>query len=214
MLKKTGNMGKKLISRGFPAIKLPKFKDTILMLPNLLTFVRILIVPVVVYFLYREHESPGNFYDCITAWLFILAAMTDFLDGYFARRMGMKSSVGKILDPLADKLMVISILIMLIPLERVSAFLVVIIMAREFIITALRSLASVAGIIIPADKIGKLKTVFQMIAIPALLFDFEILHLHTFKLGLYFLWLSTGFSLSSAYLYMRDFFRAAKDLEF
>ena len=198
----------------FPAIKLPKFKDTIFMLPNLLTFVRILIVPVIVYLLYREFKSPGHFYDSLAAWFFIAAATTDFLDGYAARKMKMKSSVGKILDPLADKLMVISILIMLVPLERVPAFLVVVVMAREFIITALRTLASVAGIIISADILGKFKTNFQMIAIPALMFDFEIFHLHTFRLGLYFLWLSVGFSMCSAYFYMRNFFRAAKDLEF
>ena len=184
------------------------------MLPNILTYVRILIVPLISFFIYKEFKTADSSWGLYSAVIFILAAITDFFDGYFARKMKMKSSVGKILDPLADKLMVISILIMLIPLERISAVIVVIIMAREFVITALRTLASVAGIIIPADKFGKIKTLFQMISIPILLINYDLGFIHFYNLGKLLLLVSVFFSIFSAFLYVKRFFKVAKDLEF
>lgn len=202
---KTNNLAKKV---------LPKFKDTILMLPNLLTYIRILMVPIIVFFLHKENITKDSFWGLISAILFVIAAITDFLDGYYARKLKMKSAVGKILDPLADKLMILSILIMLIPLNRITAYLVVIIMLREFIITALRTLASVAGIIMPADKLGKIKTTFQMIAIPFLLIEYNLSLIDFYTVGLALILISVFFSLISAFFYMNNFFIKAKDLEF
>jgi CDP-diacylglycerol--glycerol-3-phosphate 3-phosphatidyltransferase len=195
-------------------IRLPKFKDAILLPPNILTFVRILFVPVIVLLLLCESRWPGHYFSVYSAWMFILAGVTDFLDGYLARKMKMRSTVGKVLDPLADKLMVICLLIMLVPLGRVSALVVVVVVSREFIITALRTLASAAGIIIAADNLGKFKTILQIIAIPALLFDNSWFYFHSYDIGRASLYLSVVFSLLSAFVYMRNFFESAKDMEF
>lgn len=191
-------------------IRLPKLKDALFLPPNLLTFLRILFVPIIVFMLAFNDKSLYPY----AAWIFIVAAVTDFFDGYLARKMKITSTVGKVLDPLADKLMVISILIMFVAIGRVEAWLVVLITAREVVITALRTLASSAGIIIAADSLGKFKTVFQIVAIPALLFDNTLFYVHSHKIGHFSLIISVCFSIVSAYFYMRNFFKQAKDLEF
>jgi CDP-diacylglycerol--glycerol-3-phosphate 3-phosphatidyltransferase len=142
-----------------------KLKDEFLNLPNTLTMARILVIPLVLVFVY--HESRVNSF--IAACLFAAASITDFFDGWLARRMGLITVVGKFLDPLADKLLVTSTLIMLVPLGRIPAWVVVLLLARELTITGLRSIASSEGLVIDASQEGKWKTAFQVTGILGLL---------------------------------------------
>ncbi|MBW1811196.1 MAG: CDP-diacylglycerol--glycerol-3-phosphate 3-phosphatidyltransferase [Deltaproteobacteria bacterium] len=137
-------------------------------LPNMLTMFRILIIPLVLFFIY--YESRINSF--IAACLFALASATDYFDGYLARRKGLITVFGKFLDPLADKLIVTSVLVMLIPLGRIPAWVVVLLLARELAITGLRGIASSEGLVIAASQGGKWKTAFQLVGILALLIHY------------------------------------------
>ncbi|MDH3998349.1 MAG: CDP-diacylglycerol--glycerol-3-phosphate 3-phosphatidyltransferase, partial [Desulfuromonadales bacterium] len=138
-------------------------------LPNLLTLGRVAAVPVVLLLLLSDSRSSGVW----AAAIFGIAAATDFIDGWLARKWGVVTVLGKFLDPLADKLIVMAALIMLIPLDRVPAWAVFMILAREMIVTGLRSIASSEGIVIDASELGKYKTIYQMIAIPGLMLHYD-----------------------------------------
>lgn len=140
-----------------------------LSLPNLVTYVRILVIPAVLAVM--QSDSPANAFTA--AALFSVAAATDFLDGFLARRLNLTSVIGKLLDPLADKVLVMGVLVMLVDLGRVSAWLVVLILAREMLITGLRSIAASEGIVIAARDLGKQKTALQMIGIWCLLVHYR-----------------------------------------
>src|SRR3954467_12930468 len=127
-------------------------------LPNVLTVLRILLVPVLVAALLQE--AGGG--DALAAAVFALASFTEALDGWIARRQKSVSTFGKLMDPLADKLLVTAALVSLVSLNRVSAWVAMVIIAREFAVTGLRQLAMEHGEVIPASIWGKLKTVFQV----------------------------------------------------
>ncbi len=131
--------------------------------PNVLTVLRILAVPVLVVALLDE-TADG---DVIAAIVFALAALTDGLDGYIARRRQQITTFGKLMDPLADKLLVIAALISLVSLDRLAAWVAMVIIARELAVTGLRSLAAERGVVIAASWMGKLKTALQIAAILA-----------------------------------------------
>jgi CDP-diacylglycerol---glycerol-3-phosphate 3-phosphatidyltransferase len=133
--------------------------------PNLLTVVRILLVPVVVVALLEGTPNA----DMLAAVVFAVAAFTDGLDGYIARSRGSVTTFGKLMDPLADKLLIIAPLVSLVSLERVAAWVAMVIIAREFAVTALRMLAVEQGVVIPASTLGKLKTITQVAAIFAVI---------------------------------------------
>ncbi len=153
-------------------------RDSRLNLPNLLTLCRIVVIPVVVLLLYVP-DGNISFTRSIAAFvLYVVATLTDLLDGYLARRYAMVTPLGKLLDPLADKLLVCAALIMLVPPGRVSAWMVVIVVAREIGVTALRGVASTEGVIIAASALGKAKTLLLNIGVAAL-----ILHYPVFGLG-------------------------------
>src|SRR4051812_41710312 len=137
-------------------------------LPNLLTFARILMIPAVLVLL--DRGAPRDCYWA--AWVYALAAITDLLDGWLARRQGLVSVLGKFLDPLADKLIVAATLVWMVPMGRIAAWAVVLLISREITITALRSIASSEGIIIAAGEGGKAKTALQMIGIICLLLGY------------------------------------------
>ena len=145
-------------------------RDTkLLNLPNILTLSRIAAVPIVVFLLLFESKQ-----SCLwAAVVFTVASITDWLDGYLARKWGIVTILGKFLDPLADKLIVMAALIMLIPLDRVPAWAVLVILSRELIVSGIRSIASSEGIVIAASDLGKYKTIFQMIAIVGLLLHYR-----------------------------------------
>lgn len=134
-------------------------------LPNALTLLRILAVPVVVVALLGE--TPNG--DALAAAVFALAALTDGLDGYFARSRDAVTTFGKLMDPLADKLLIIGALVSLVSLDRLEAWVAMVIIAREIAVTILRTIAAERGIIIAASWLGKVKTVLQIAAIIALI---------------------------------------------
>jgi CDP-diacylglycerol--glycerol-3-phosphate 3-phosphatidyltransferase len=185
-------------------------------LPNILTLFRIALVPVICFFIWLG-DPLSSFISVI---LFATAGATDWFDGYLARRRDLVSLTGKFLDPLADKLLVMASLIMLVPMGRISATLVIIILAREFAVMALRSVAASEGIVIAAGEGGKFKTAFQMIGLLGLLVhyiyevDFLVatVRLNFHLLGLYLIVLSVGFSLLSAYRYFADFLRGVEEI--
>ncbi len=144
-------------------------RTKLLNLPNILTLSRIAAVPIVVLLLLFESKQ-----NCFwAAFVFTAASITDWLDGYLARKWGIVTILGKFLDPLADKLIVMAALIMLIPLDRVPAWAVFVILARELIVSGIRSIASSEGIVIAASDLGKYKTIFQMVAIVGLLLHYR-----------------------------------------
>jgi CDP-diacylglycerol---glycerol-3-phosphate 3-phosphatidyltransferase len=134
-------------------------------LPNALTLLRILAVPVVVVALLGE--TPNG--DALAAAVFALAAATDGLDGYFARSRGAVTTFGKLMDPLADKLLVTAALVSLVSLDRLEAWVAMVIIAREIAVTGLRAIAAERGVVISASWLGKLKTVLQIAAVIALI---------------------------------------------
>jgi CDP-diacylglycerol--glycerol-3-phosphate 3-phosphatidyltransferase len=134
-------------------------------LPNALTLVRILAVPVIVVALLGE--TPDG--DVIAAVVFALAAFTDGLDGYIARRRRDVTTFGKLMDPLADKLLVIAALVSLVALDRLAAWVAMVIIAREIAVTGLRTIAAEQGVVIAASWLGKAKTALQVAAIFALI---------------------------------------------
>jgi CDP-diacylglycerol---glycerol-3-phosphate 3-phosphatidyltransferase len=133
--------------------------------PNVLTLVRILAVPVLVVALLDE--TPDG--DVIAAAVFALAAITDGLDGYIARRRKQVTTFGKLMDPLADKLLVVAALISLVSLDRLAAWIAMVIIAREIAVTGLRGLAAERGVVIAASWLGKTKTLLQVAAIICLI---------------------------------------------
>lgn len=176
--------------------------------PNRLTILRMLAVPAVIYFLtWRTFDG-----DLIACVIFALAAITDWLDGYLARTYRAITIYGKLMDPLADKFLVVAVLIMLQDLGRIHPFLVMVLICREMAITSLRALASAEGVIIAAGTGGKWKAALQMIAIP-----FLIIHVKLFDLipadlvGRVLMYISVALSLTSASTYAIDFFRGLKE---
>ncbi len=134
-------------------------------LPNTLTLLRILAVPVLVVALLSEIDDG----DVIAAIVFALAAATDGLDGYIARRRNQVTNFGKLMDPLADKLLVVAALVCLVDLNRLAAWIAMVIIAREIAVTGLRTLAAEQGVIVSASWLGKVKTTLQIAAIFALI---------------------------------------------
>ena len=134
-------------------------------LPNALTLTRILLVPVLVVALLVE--TPGG--STIAAIVFAIAALTDGLDGYIARSRGSITNFGKLMDPLADKLLIIAPLISLVSLDRIPAWVAMVIIARELAVTMLRIVAVERGVVIPASWLGKAKTILQVAAIFAVI---------------------------------------------
>ncbi|WP_024821834.1 MULTISPECIES: CDP-diacylglycerol--glycerol-3-phosphate 3-phosphatidyltransferase [Aminobacterium] len=150
--------------------------------PNMLSLLRVFLTPLVVIFLTLKISTPVlvleklgvqvNYGDLIAGFVFILAAITDTADGYIARKKGIVTNLGKFIDPLADKILVVAALISLVELQRLPAWIVVVIISRDFIVTGIRLVAAVEGIVIAASKMGKIKTVSQIIAITLLIFNF------------------------------------------
>jgi len=136
-------------------------------LANKLTLIRILLVPIIIIFML---SGSKNGY-VISAVLFIIAAITDELDGYIARTRNEITKFGKLIDPIADKLLITATLIMLVEIGRLPAWVAIIIIGREFIVTGIRMIALTEGIIISASNLGKLKTIAQMIAICSLMLN-------------------------------------------
>jgi CDP-diacylglycerol---glycerol-3-phosphate 3-phosphatidyltransferase len=145
------------------------FRAELWSIPNLVTLARIAAIPA--FLAYAYYESRFNSF--VAAMIYGAVAATDFLDGWLARRLDMTTVIGKFLDPLADKLIAMSALVMLVHLGRVGAWVVVLILAREFAVTGLRSIAMSEGIVIAAGQEGKYKTAIQLVGIVFLLLHYR-----------------------------------------
>jgi CDP-diacylglycerol--glycerol-3-phosphate 3-phosphatidyltransferase len=171
-------------------------------LPNSLSLLRLVAIPVVLVCLL----FPGKGWSFLAALFLTIAFITDMLDGYFARKYAAVTALGKILDPLADKILVSMTLIMLVPLARVPAWMVVVIVAREIAVTGLRSAAVNEGIVIQASMLGKYKTVFQAVATIALCLHYEYFGLDFHAVGMVFLWFALILTIASGWAYFRAFY--------
>jgi CDP-diacylglycerol--glycerol-3-phosphate 3-phosphatidyltransferase len=172
-------------------------------LPNALTLFRVGLVPVLVLVLY----DPSPTGRVLATGVFLVACVTDFLDGWFARRHGSTTALGQLLDPLADKLLVAAALIMLAavpPEPRIPAWMAVVIVLREIAVTGLRGIATHGGVVLPAQELGKYKTILQMFAIVALLLHYPFpvpatgLVVEFHAAGMLFLWMAVVLAVWSA----------------
>ena len=174
-----------------------------LSIPNLLTWARILLIPLVVGVYYLPLDAAEK--NLIATGAFLVAAITDWVDGWLARRLNQTSAFGAFLDPVADKLMVAAALVILVKLDRADAILAFIIIGREIAISALREWMANIGAAksVAVSLIGKLKTIAQMTAIPLLLWDRSIGPLDVKLLGTWSLWIAAVLTLWSMAYYLR-----------
>jgi len=155
-------------------------------LPNTITLLRISVVP----FLFFLLASPGEFWSMIIAILFVIASVTDFLDGYIARKYQMITTMGKFLDPIADKIIVNTAMILMIPIGRIPAWIVAVTIVRDLIVDVIRSIASSEGIYIQASILGKQKTLAQIIAVTALMIHFSFFGIDAHIVGTVILYIA------------------------
>jgi CDP-diacylglycerol--glycerol-3-phosphate 3-phosphatidyltransferase len=174
---------------------------TILSHPNTLTLFRIATVPIIVILML----FPNRVTCWVAALLFSAAAITDYLDGYFARRFGLVSNLGKVMDPVADKLLVSSAFIMLTALGWTPAWMVCIIIGREIAVTGLRNIIAEKGEDVSASNLGKYKTGFQIAAAIPLLIHYPFFGIEPHPIGTFFLWGALFFTLWSGIDYFIKF---------
>lgn len=167
-------------------------------LPNKLTMMRIILIPVFIFLLMTGYQYAA-------CGVFVIASVTDALDGHIARKYNLVTNFGKIMDPLADKLLVFAALVCLVETGQVAGWMVIIILARELTITSLRAVAAGEGVVIAAGKSGKLKTIFQMVAIVLLLLNggsYPFSFIGTFMIDQIFLWAAVIMTIYSGIEYI------------
>ncbi len=180
-------------------------------IPNTLTLLRIFFVPLLVAVLLEQDAYvgwKGNVLlnnEFLALAIFLVAAGTDLLDGYLARRWGQVTTVGTLLDPIADKLLISAALISLVQMRQIPAWMVIIVIGREFAVTGLRSIAAAEGFTIQAGELGKTKMAFQVVAIAVLLVSIRWSELHF--AGMLCMWVVVIFGLASAVDYFLKFWR-------
>jgi CDP-diacylglycerol--glycerol-3-phosphate 3-phosphatidyltransferase len=167
-----------------------------------ITLLRILMTPMVILLLY----FPGRVTCVLAAAAFVFAAITDLLDGYIARRNNMVTSMGKFLDPLADKVLICSVLVMFVELDWAPAWVVILMVCRELVVTGLRAIAIDENIVLAADKFGKAKTVMQIVAIVPLILHFPMFGYELWPIGEWLLYLALVLALVSGVNYCYDFY--------
>lgn len=176
-------------------------------LPNRLTIFRMLMIPVVVLALYFTQDPPlflipyTHWLGHVACWFFVVASITDFLDGYIARKRNIVTVFGSFLDPIADKFLVVSALLMLLGLGRVHPIVVIILVLREMYMTSLRLLALTEDVDVPVSTMGKWKTTAQMVATPMLMIYDEFLGLNLPTIGTALIYVAALLSLWSALKY-------------
>lgn len=172
-------------------------------LPNQLTISRILLVPVLVLLL----TFPGKWTCLLAGVLFALAGFTDLIDGYLARKDNQITSLGKFLDPLADKILVSSILVMLVQNNWVPGWIAVVIICRDIMVTGLRAVAADEGVVLAADKYGKLKTVLQLVALEPLILNYNWWGIPLDLIGMILLYIALVLTVFSGCNYFFNFYR-------
>ena len=179
----------------------PRWKNN---LPMLLTYSRAGAAPLIVAVLMLGGQWAG----WISAVLFGLASLTDWLDGHFARRFKVESNMGRFMDPIADKILVLGAIVMLLTMGRVDPVMVFLFLARDIFIGGIRSVAAVDNLIIAAKPFGKWKTGVQMVAIPCLLIYEPLFGIPIADVGYYGLWVSVGLSLISGVEYTVGYYKS------
>ena len=176
---------------------------------NHLTTLRVALVP----FIYTGMViGKDEHWILFSTWLvFLFACLTDYWDGVLARHQGQTTKLGKLLDPVADKILIGSLLVLLVGMGRAPALLTVILISREFIVNGLRSIAAAEGKVISASSGGKLKTISQMFAVGFLIIHYPTVGIPTHEVGIVILWASTVISLWSGYNYVVAFFRGSSE---
>ena len=181
-------------------------KREIFNLPNIITLIRISVVP----FLFILLTEPGEFWSLLLAILFALASITDMLDGYLARKYNMITTMGKFLDPLADKLIVNTAMILMIPIGRIPAWIVAITIIRDLIVDGIRSIASSEGLYIQASILGKQKTIAQLFAVTALMVWYPLFGINSYLVGMVLLYIALLLTIYSGLDYLVKFYRRAR----
>jgi CDP-diacylglycerol---glycerol-3-phosphate 3-phosphatidyltransferase len=192
------------IKRAFDRLPIPLEKREVFNFPNTVTVLRLAIIPVLFLLLF----SPGPTGSLVITFLFILAALTDVLDGYIARRYHIETTIGKFLDPIADKLILNTAMILLIPIGRIPAWIVTVIIMRDFIVDGIRSISSSEGLIIQASTLAKQKTLCQNFAISALMIHYPLLGADAHIVGIVILYMALVLSLLSGAEYLINFYSA------
>jgi CDP-diacylglycerol--glycerol-3-phosphate 3-phosphatidyltransferase len=180
--------------------------------PNALTIGRLIAIPVVILSLALANQS-NIIITGVTATIYLLAALSDLLDGYLARKYNNESNLGRFMDPMADKLLASSALIMMIPLGYVPAWVVYLIIARELAITSLRAIAIEKGLVISASIQGKQKTLAQNIAVFCLLWHHQLLWANTARVGIVIIYVALAATYWSGSLYFYRFLGANKNAD-
>lgn len=183
-------------------------KGDLMNIPNWLSLGRIAAVPIVVLLLQFSRENQTI--SMIAGAIYLIAVLTDLVDGYLARRYQLETDLGRFLDPLADKLINMAAMIMLIPLGRIPAWVVFLILGREIAVTGLRAIASTEGVVISADRMGKQKTVLQDTAIFCLIWNYSIFGLNAQAIGQVMIYIALLVTIWSGYTYFRAFFLGLK----
>ena len=172
-------------------------------LPNTITLIRIGVVP----FLFILLTDPGEFWSLILAVLFVTASVTDIVDGYIARKYQLITTMGKFLDPIADKLIINTAMILMIPIGRIPAWIVAITIMRDLIVDGIRSIASSEGLFIQASRLGKQKTLAQIIAVTALMIHYPIFGANAHLVGMIILYIAFALTIYSGADYFIKFYR-------
>jgi len=192
-----------LLKKSFDRFPFVMEKGAFLNFPNRITLFRITIIPALFFLLL----SPGRNGSLAIAILFIIAALTDVLDGYLARKYEIVTVMGKFLDPIADKLIVNTAMILMIPIGRIPAWIVALIIIRDFTVDGIRNIASSEGHVIQASKLGKQKTLCQIFAVSALMIHYPFLGVDAHVIGTVILYLALVLSVYSGIDYFVKFYR-------
>ncbi|HOO42049.1 MAG TPA: CDP-diacylglycerol--glycerol-3-phosphate 3-phosphatidyltransferase [Syntrophales bacterium] len=193
------------LKRTFDRVPLVSPENETLNLPNAITLLRIGVIPVLFFLL----TAPGEMWSFIIALIFICAAVTDLLDGYIARKYQIVTTMGKFLDPVADKIIVNTAMILMIPIGRIPAWVVAIIIIRDFVVDGMRSIASSEGLVIDASGLGKQKTLCQIIAVSALMIHYPLFGLDAHAVGIVVLYVALFLTLYSGADYSIKFYNGA-----
>jgi len=192
-----------LLKRLFDRLPIPEAKRATFNLPNTITMLRLGVIPVLFFLLL----SPGPTMSLVIAILFIVAALTDILDGYVARRFHIVTTMGKFLDPIADKLIVNTAMILMIPIDRIPAWIVAIIIIRDFAVDGIRSISISEGLVIDASPLGKRKTLYQIFAVSALMIHYPFIGFDAHLVGTVILYIALVLTVTSGIDYFLKFYR-------
>jgi CDP-diacylglycerol--glycerol-3-phosphate 3-phosphatidyltransferase len=189
----------------FDRLPITPEKREVFNLPNTISMLRIGVIPVLFFLLL----SPGKVMSLVIAILFIAAALTDLLDGYIARKYQIVTTMGKFLDPIADKLIVNTAMIMMIPISRIPAWIVAVIVIRDFTVDGIRNIASSNGIVIQASPLGKRKTLCQIFAVSALMIHYPFIGADAHAVGMVILYIALILTVVSGIEYFVKFYRTS-----